>query len=168
MTYPATLSEFNKRRAAFETWLTANGSAILATTNPHEVIRFVGQNTACVVYRDDCNQILARHWQNGADAAFVAFEQQKPWRAIERAPRSDKKRINLVRSIAARDGWGCCYCPAQLTEKTATLEHFLSKTHGGSDHLANLGLACQPCNENAHHLSVREKIEIAIIGRKST
>jgi hypothetical protein len=165
VTFPTTLAEFNKRRPAFEAWLLANGSSVLAPTNSYEVIRFVGTENTCVVYRNDKNRILPNHWQHGAQAAFSAFIGQKSWRATKRVRTGDRKRINQIRSIAQRDGWICSYCPTVLTEETATREHFLSKTHGGSDHLANLGLSCGPCNEKVNHLSVREKIEIAIRGK---
>lgn len=165
MSLPGCIAEFNKRRSSFEAWLSANGSAVLAPTNPYEVIRFVGPNSTCVVYSDAKQRILSDHWQHGAGTAFDAFDNQKPWRAAKRGPVGQRKRINLVRSIAERDGWSCSYCPEVLTEETATVEHFLSRTHGGSDHLANVGLACKACNSNAFHLSVREKIEMAIKGR---
>lgn len=167
MTFPATLAAFNKRRATFEAWLVEHGSAILAPTNPYEVIRFEGQGKPCVVYRNGTDYIQPCHWQNGALEAFQAFDQSQPWHATVRV-RRNRKHENQVRSLAARDGWGCAYCPDALTEETATIEHFLSRTHGGTNHLANLGLACDPCNQKVSHLSVREKIEMAVKGRTLT
>ena len=43
----------------------------------------------------------------------------------------------------------CCYCGCRFTEsgpKKATIEHVLPKSLGGSNHVANLVVACLECN----------------------
>lgn len=156
---PPNLAAFEKRRDAFEAWLLSRGSAIKQPTNPYEVIRFVGPQNECVVYRKANNTIS--HWANGADEAYRAFLDGGGWRATNRGQR-DRKTVNLVLSLAQRDGWGCCYCQTMLDIDTATIEHFLSVTSGGNSHPANLALSCAPCNEEAGHLPVRAKLEMAL------
>lgn len=159
---PPSVNAFDKRRQVFEAWLLERGSAIKQPTNPYEVIRFAGATNECIVYRK-ANDTIS-HWANGADKAYRAFLDGTPWRAATRGKR-DQKTVSLILSLAQRDGWGCCYCPTALDMETATIEHFVPITAGGNSHMANLSLACRPCNNAASHLPVRAKIEMAIRNR---
>lgn len=150
---------FNKTKEDFGLWLLAHGSAILAPTNQYEVLRFLGPRETCVIYRNESGRITS--WVNGASVAWCAFLRNEEWRATERSKR-DKKTVNIINSLSDRDGWGCLYCPAILSVDTATLEHIVPLTSGGTNHLANLTLACELCNKKAGHLSAREKFEIAL------
>jgi len=47
-----------------------------------------------------------------------------------------------------------------------TIEHFVPITAGGTSHLANLSLAHKECNAGASHLSVRQKVEMAVRNRR--
>lgn len=155
---PTSVEEFDRHREQFAAWLLEHGSEICAPTNPYEVIRFLGPLAVCVVYRKESGRLT--HWANGADVAYRAFLDKTDWRAVQRGQRG-RREVNLIRSLAQRDGWRCCYCPTLLTLETATVEHFVSVTAGGTNHLTNLSLACGPCNEKAGHKPVREKIEMA-------
>lgn len=77
----------------------------------------------------------------------------------------DPKRNNLVLSLARRDGWACVFCGKPTEIETVTVEHFVPITAGGSSHMANLSLAHKECNAAASHLSVREKVEMAVRNR---
>lgn len=160
---PPSVNAFEKRRKVFEAWLLEHGSAIKQPTNPYEVIRFAGPENECVVYRK-ANDTIS-HWANGADKAYRAFLDRTDWRAAKRGHR-DQKTANLILSLAERDGWTCCYCPTVLDMEAATIEHFMPITSGGNSHMANLSLACKPCNEEAGHMPVRAKIEMAIRNRE--
>jgi 5-methylcytosine-specific restriction endonuclease McrA len=57
--------------------------------------------------------------------------------------------------IAGRPGWAgkCIHCNRQLLVAAdgellghATIEHIVPRTHGGTDDVANLALACHACN----------------------
>ena len=159
---PGSIQEFDKRRPVFEAWLLERGSAIKQVTNPYEVIRFMGVNAECIVYRKANGTIS--HWANGAAEAYRAFLDGTPWRASARGKR-DPKRANLVLSLARRDGWACVYCGTPTEIETVTIEHFVPITAGGTSHPANLSLAHKECNAEASHLSVREKIEMAVRNR---
>ena len=156
---PGSVQEFNKTRKVFEAWLLEHGSAIKQITNPYEVIRFVGVGTECVVYRKANDTIFS--WANGSADAYCAFLNGSPWRATPRGTR-DRKRTNLIRSLAQRDGWGCVFCGAATEVETVTIEHFVPLTAGGNSHMANLSLAHRDCNAVASHLSVRQKIEMIV------
>lgn len=156
---PGSVQDFDKRRAVFEAWLLERGSAIKQATNPYEVIRFTGVNAECIVYRKASGTIS--HWANGAAEAYRAFLDGAPWRATARGKR-DPKKFNLVLSLARRDGWACVFCGTPTEIETVTIEHFVPITAGGNSHLTNLSLAHKECNAAASHLSVREKVEMAV------
>lgn len=48
--------------------------------------------------------------------------------------------------LAQRDGWKCHYCDERLTLATSTLDHVVPRLLGGTNHPANLRLACLTCN----------------------
>jgi hypothetical protein len=54
---------------------------------------------------------------------------------------SSRKRYRLLKE------WDhCCYCLNKIDDTTATLDHILPKSLGGSGRIYNLVLSCQPCN----------------------
>lgn len=162
---PPSVDAFEKRCKNFEAWLLEHGSSVKQPTNPYEVIRFTGLRNECVVYRKANGTIS--HWANGADQAYRAFLDGTAWRGAGRGTR-DQKTANLILSLAGRDGWCCCYCCMPLDMETATIEHFVPVTSGGTSHMANLSLGCAPCNKEAGHLPVRAKVELAIRKRSTS
>jgi 5-methylcytosine-specific restriction endonuclease McrA len=73
---------------------------------------------------------------------------------------SGRRLIRLYKVLRERDGDGCFFCPKLMEKKDTTLEHLLSRTHGGSNHMHNLALAHQKCNQEASHMSVVEKVRL--------
>ena len=161
---PTTMRDLTKRLNAFKSWLVSNGSAVLAPTNEWEVLRFQGDGQIGVIYSNGVGRLS---YVNGADEVLFAHINNQPWRAIPKtqANKWSKRRAAMVASVAQRDGWGCSFCRADLTVETATIEHFVALTSGGPDALANMMLACRPCNTRAGYMSVREKLEFAIARR---
>ena len=153
----------------FSDWLFAHGSEVLATTNDYEVIRFTTQLGIAVLYRNKDGEITKGI--NGAQDAFNAFLDQGMWEGggkRERRPRNARERNLLIRSIAERDGWVCMYCGRVLTPETATVEHIVPLAGNGLDSLRNLTLACASCNNEAGHLSARQKLDLAMRRRLLT
>ena len=159
---PGSVQDFDKRRAVFEAWLLERGSAVKQITNPYEVIRFMGINAECIVYRKGSGMIS--QWANGAAEAYRVFLDGAPWRATARGKR-DPKRVNLMLSLARRDGWACVFCGKPTEIETVTVEHFVPITAGGTSHMANLSLAHKECNAAASYFSVREKVEMVVRNR---
>ena len=57
------------------------------------------------------------------------------------------KRIRKLRRIAEREGrFRCCWCNGHLTIESATIEHIIPLSRGGTNELRNLDMACIPCN----------------------
>lgn len=50
------------------------------------------------------------------------------------------------REVFERDGWVCRYCGERLSPDTATLDHFIPQSKGGTNARENLRAACLMCN----------------------
>lgn len=143
----------------FCAWLTANGGEVLTTTNPFEVVRFRTSQGVCVIYRN-----AAGAWTSFTGAlcqdAWSAFQNGVALRLNKATERRPKASI-LVRSLLDRDGPACFYCGADFSDDVPpTVEHLVSVTHRGPDHIANKFLACGRCNAEAGHMSAAEKIRL--------
>lgn len=59
--------------------------------------------------------------------------------------------------LVSRDGACCWYCGRPLILETATAEHLVPVSQGGTNHLHNLVLACHPCNQanGAHPVALK-------------
>ena len=69
--------------------------------------------------------------------------------SIKKVRRMSSKESRCKREkIALRDGSYCCYCGRFLSPLDRTIEHyFVPRSLGGSNHLSNLKIACDPCNK---------------------
>lgn len=78
----------------------------------------------------------------------VQYESRKDW----------KKRAR--RQIQVRDGNICFFCNYPFNDEfPPTLEHLLPVAAGGSDHISNLVLACEPCNKTVGDWPLVRKIK---------
>jgi 5-methylcytosine-specific restriction endonuclease McrA len=70
------------------------------------------------------------------------------YRLPQPSARTTQRRNARVRSLARRDGCRCVWCGCQLDPliQPATLDHVRPKSREGSMAVANLVLACEPCN----------------------
>ena len=160
---PDTVSNLTKKKmSAFTDFLQARGSQVLATTNPYEVMRFTGSDgSPCVIYRKESGIL---RWSDRAREAYQAFSTGTPWRAVEKVKRSAKrsKRMNLLKTLADRDGVACFYCSDAGILEEMTVEHFVPVSSGGPNHISNMAIACRACNSEAGHLCVSEKMKLAM------
>lgn len=143
--------------ARFKQWLTENGAEVLSPTNPYEIARWRSDKGVSIIYRKESGSLT---FVNRAREAWDAFGMGRAFRFARATPR--KRQGNpVLRTLLERDGPGCFYCRAEFTEeRLPTVEHLVSRTHGGPDHISNKFLACRPCNERAGHLSAPEKIRM--------
>lgn len=56
------------------------------------------------------------------------------------------KRAAIRERLLDKTPW-CYYCSTGLTSETATIDHVIPKSKGGTDDSQNLVLACPECNE---------------------
>lgn len=67
--------------------------------------------------------------------------------SIKKVRRMSSKEARRKRAqVSRRDGSCCCYCGWFLPTH-GTIEHYVPKSLGGSNHNDNLKIACKPCNQ---------------------
>lgn len=140
----------------FEAFLVAKGAELLEPTNEFEVIRFVANGVTGIVYKKASGFIS--HANEEAKKAWFAFKNKKPYQANKVSKRVKKNVI--LNTLLNRDGFKCFYCRKEMREEEMTIEHLLSINMGGRNHLANLAISCQSCNQEAGHKSLIEKIKM--------
>jgi hypothetical protein len=71
----------------------------------------------------------------------------------------ERKRRARKRLLLAQGGV-CFYCPRALDETTATLDHLVAKSRGGSNGADNLVVACDRCNRMKKNNSVESHLKV--------
>lgn len=150
---PEARSGFNP---TFFDFLSANGAEILTSTSKHEVARFKANGVTSVLY---CNKKGKLTYTGDFADAYRAFINGQKWEAPGKNKARIVKRSPKVRTLLERDGGNCFYCREPLGDDI-TVEHLVSRAHGGPNHISNLVLAHGQCNHAAGHLSAAEKVAI--------
>lgn len=137
----------------FKTWLGNCGAEVLAPTNPYELVRFRTENGVSVVYTGKRGTTFTGE----SEQAYNLFKQGKKWRVISR---KRQQLTHLKARIASRDGKECFYCGVRFKNLDRyTVEHLLNFSHGGTENINNLALACQPDNLAVGNMSIVEKVK---------
>jgi len=151
---------FLKRQETFEKWLVERGAEVLAPTNEWEVLRFRTGRGVSIVYRK-ANGTLT--FTGESKAAYDGYGNpngpNSGWRGTERTGRKAKSSPTCA-TLRQRDGDTCFYCHQVVAVEDESVEHLVALTAGGPDHLANMALACRPCNLEAGHLSLMDKLRL--------
>jgi hypothetical protein len=145
---------FLARKEAFEAWLTAVGAEVLSPTNEWELCRFRCGSGTSVVYTNKRHELK---FTGQSGTAFQSFLGAKRWRAAPRTERRSKPNPTC-KTLRERDGDACFYCHLPVAVEDESVEHLVSLTHNGPDHIANMALAHRDCNREAGHLALMEKI----------
>jgi hypothetical protein len=66
------------------------------------------------------------------------------------------KSVYSRRKVLTRDRYLCQYCGCQLTNKTATVDHVISRSRGGKNTFENVVACCRPCNAKKGDKSLEE------------
>lgn len=95
--------------------------------------------------------MIPKHRKKAANAVAKLRTWQlsvKDWKTITR------------KAVRKRDGTQCFYCDYPFTEEfPPTLEHLLPVSAGGTDHISNIVLACDPCNKAVGNWPLLRKIK---------
>ncbi len=138
-------------------FLEVGGAEILPITNPFELARFKTVNGVCVIYQN--KRGVLSYSNDHAKVAASCFLEGKPWGASKKHHRVQRQSVEA--KLIERDGRHCFYCREHFSEELPpTLEHLLSVAHGGTNHIANLCLACEPCNVAAGNFAIVDKLKL--------
>lgn len=72
------------------------------------------------------------------------------------SPRVNGKKLRKRLAVYQRDGYQCKLCGKQVTKKTATLDHVIPRSKGGTGAMNNLVTACAPCNRKKDDKLMRD------------
>ena len=147
--------EKKMKLAEFKIWLARQGAEVLAVTNPYEVLRFRAKAAVHVVY-------------TGRRGTTLPIFVTQCLTAFEMGTSMDMGLVAVARSFGAkfraaiveRDGRGCFFCLNPMREDDMTLEHLVPVSKGGPNHMDNMVLAHQACNQRADDQPLIEKIKM--------
>jgi len=137
----------------FTQWLRDRGADVLAPMNQWELIRFVANEETSVLYTQKSGRLT---WTGETEKAWDCFKGKGQW--MPGTAKKRKPKGQYIEALIRRDGPTCWYCRTMLDFVEMTTEHLVARSSGGPHHMDNLVIACQPCNERAHTMSVPEKI----------
>ena len=143
----------------FTQWLRDQGADVLSPLNQWELLRFVANGQTSILYTQKSGRLT---WTGETEKAWDCFKNRGKWSP---GPKTKKRpegmqRAQYLEALVARDGQTCWFCGCLLDWLEMTIEHLVSKSVGGPNHLDNFVLACEPCNSEAHTMSVAEKVTL--------
>lgn len=82
------------------------------------------------------------------------------------------RKIYIRVRLAESQNWKCCWCGCECVaesncQNSATIEHVVPRSLGGSDDWDNLAMACNKCNHRRGIKSVDDMLEITVSVDKS-
>lgn len=108
----------------------------LSVISWEEAIRYLVSEKATPVEWYENWVVRSARWSTRVPAVMMLNEYQKTKRMI----RFSKQNVFL------RDEYICQYCGIDVDNKTATLDHVLPQSHGGTSSWLNCVTACSSCN----------------------
>lgn len=108
----------------------------LSTIGWEEAIRYMVSDKATVLEWYDDWVVHSERWSTPVPAVMILKEYQKKKTSV----RYSKHNVFL------RDGYACQYCGTEVNRKTATLDHILPTSHGGTTSWLNTCCSCSDCN----------------------
>lgn len=108
----------------------------LSTVDWQEAIRYMVLDKVSVMAWYDDWIVHSARWSTRVPAVIMLKQYQKPKHTV----RLSKRNVFL------RDKWQCQYCGVNCAGDTATLDHVIPVSRGGTGTWFNLTTACKPCN----------------------
>ena len=137
----------------FGEWVVAQGGEVRAPTSEWELMRYhLPELGVLVVYVNGKGRVRI---SEKTQEHIKLYEANKPL-GIAKRPSSGKVKQTFRDALSSRDGRQCWFCGDN--DADLTLEHLLSISHGGSNHLSNLVLACGPCNRHVGNSPIVNKV----------
>ena len=144
----------------FKKYLVNCGGQLLHETNEYEVIRLQTDRGTFVLYRKQSGLLT---WPKELVKAYMAYKSggKVKWRGSKKRKVNRKRGAVLVQTLAKRDGDICWFCGGEFeTLDEATIEHLLNISNGGNNHINNLVLAHEKCNQIARNMSIADKVRL--------
>ncbi len=145
--------KLRRKLDAFRAWLDERGAQLLEPTNEWEVLRYKTDVCTSIIYTSKRENL---RFTGDAGVAWNAFLHGVEYRAGPATKRA--KNMPMYSTLRKRDGDKCFFCGVKVEHHHQSIEHLVSLTHGGPDHIANMVLAHVDCNAKASHLPVYEKV----------
>lgn len=149
----------------FRKWLARRNALIVEARSSDEVLRFATTKGDGVIHCSSTGRLIPN---DIAAKALRAFVTRNSWTSgftpkvlseTRRTKRTREERLEVLGALAERDGgMFCAYCGKQLDEETATIEHVLPISKGGSDSRENMVIACKECNQLVKDYSITQKL----------
>lgn len=136
--------------------MSSQGCEILPVTNEFELLRFRCKKGVGVIYTGRRGISVSSEM---VYEAYDCFINVKKWNGKGK-PGKRVTGSKIKRQLIDRDGMYCFYCGEEFEAPKLTKEHVLSIVQGGPDRIENLVLACSPCNKEADHLPVIDKVKL--------
>ena len=148
--------EVIKKKDKFEAFLSERGAEVLLPTNEWEIIRFRTPRATSIVYKNKEGEVT---WFGEAEEAWTNYRHGGAWRA-QPSTKLKGRGGNEIATLIERDGDLCFFCLLKMEVSEMTIEHLVSRTHNGPNHISNKFLAHAVCNSLAGNLSAPEKIKL--------
>jgi hypothetical protein len=150
------VKEMNPRLDAFKKWLVARGAELLVTMGEWELLRFKSGDNLCIIYYKKNGEVT---FHGKSEEVWKAYLSGSSWRAMPATARRQRSSTEIT-TLRKRDGDHCFFCMQLVSQEDESVEHLVSLTHNGPQHISNKFLAHKKCNAQANHLSAPEKIAI--------
>jgi 5-methylcytosine-specific restriction endonuclease McrA len=143
----------------FKKFLVNCGGQLLHETNQYEVIRVKCDKGVEILYCKSSGQLT---WSKELVNAYIAYKSggTVKWRGSRKKKISRRRGSVLLQTLFRRDGNKCWFCHRELNIDTATIEHLLNVSNGGNNHVNNLTIACNTCNQKARNMCITSKVEL--------
>lgn len=141
----------------FKKFLVNCGGQLLHETNEYEVIRVLTDSGVLILYRKQDGLLT---WPKELVAAYMAYKSGGAikWRATRKKKVNRKRGSVLVKTLQERDGPDCWFCGGGMP--LPTIEHLLNVSNGGNNHINNLVLAHERCNQRAASMCISDKVKL--------
>lgn len=144
----------------FKKFLINCGGQILHETNEYEVIRVDTDKGVQILYRKQSGLLT---WPDELVKAYMAYRSggKVKWKASKRKKVNRKRGPVLQQTLEKRDGPDCWFCGlAFKPAEKKTIEHLLNVSNGGNNHINNLALAHEKCNQMARNMGITDKVAL--------
>lgn len=87
---------------------------------------------------------------------IISAAEQKP---PEKRQSGAQRRRELKLRLCGEQNWRCAYCGKPMEDETASIDHVIARSRGGSNEWENLVAAHRQCNEDKGRTSYLDHID---------